>query len=147
MATVGLRYLYLAGNNFPIIASQFAMHFCMTAVQNIFCVAVFFHRSVNIYPSAEIANQIWGGKLFPAWWSFEEFVIVSYFHVGFSLSVLIQGMPFPKRSPSSTSTSMRWGKLPWQYWMTPPRSKALLGLSHYKRYSSITYIMNNLPFF
>ena len=49
------------------------MHFCMTAIQNIFCVAVFFHRSVqnvqnfiwNIYPSAEIANQIWGGKLFP----------------------------------------------------------------------------------
>ena len=42
----------------------------MTAIQNIFCVAVFFHRSVqnflwNIYPSAEIANQIWGGKLFP----------------------------------------------------------------------------------
>ena len=45
--------------------------FDMTAIQNIFCVAVFFHRSVqnfiwNIYPSADIANQIWGGKLFPA---------------------------------------------------------------------------------
>ena len=44
--------------------------FYMTAIQNIFCVAVFFHRSVenfiwNIYPSAEIANQNWGGKLFP----------------------------------------------------------------------------------
>ena len=43
--------------------------FYMTAIQNIFCVAVFFYRSVqnfiwNIYPSAEIANQIWRGKLF-----------------------------------------------------------------------------------
>ena len=37
----------LAGNNFPGIASQFAMHFCMTAIQNIFCEAVFFHRSVQ----------------------------------------------------------------------------------------------------
>ena len=42
----------------------------MTAIQNIFCVAVYFHRTVqnliwNIYPSAEIANQIWGRKLFP----------------------------------------------------------------------------------
>ena len=41
----------------------------MTAI-HIFCVAVFFHISVqnfiwNIYPSVEIANQILGGKLFP----------------------------------------------------------------------------------
>ena len=61
-------YFYFYREQFPGIASQFAMHFCMTAIQNIFCVAVFFHRSVqnfiwNIYPSAEIANQIWGGKL------------------------------------------------------------------------------------
>ena len=44
--------------------------FYMTAIQNIYCVAVFSHRSVhkfiwNIYPWAEIANQIWRGKLFP----------------------------------------------------------------------------------
>ena len=39
--------LYLSGNNFPGIASQFAMHFCKTAIQNIFCVAVFFHRNVQ----------------------------------------------------------------------------------------------------
>ena len=67
---IGSWMYHNSGNNFPGIASQFAMHFCMTAIQNIFCVAVFFHRSVqnfiwNIYPSAEIANQIWGGKLFP----------------------------------------------------------------------------------
>ena len=46
--------------------------FYMTAIQNVFCLAVFFHRSVqnfiwNIHPSAEIANQIWGGKLFPVY--------------------------------------------------------------------------------
>ena len=34
-----------AGNNFPGIASQFAMHFFMTAIQDNFCVAVFLHRS------------------------------------------------------------------------------------------------------
>ena len=61
------------------IASQFAMHFFMTvtAIQNILCVAVSFHRSVqnfiwNIYPSAEIANQIWRRKIIPCrygyWW-------------------------------------------------------------------------------
>ena len=30
-----------AGNNFPGIVSQFAMHFWMTATQNIFCVEFF----------------------------------------------------------------------------------------------------------
>ena len=55
----------------------------MTAIQNIFCVAVFFHRSVqnsiwNIHPSAEIAIQIWGGKWFPAY-----FVTVHAFHAFF----------------------------------------------------------------
>ena len=43
-----------------LVSSQFAMHFVMTAIQNISGVAVFFHISVqnliwNIYPSAEIA--------------------------------------------------------------------------------------------
>ena len=60
-----------AGNNFPGIASQFAiMHFYMTAIQDIFCGAVFLHRSVpnlvwNICLLTEFANQIWCGKLFP----------------------------------------------------------------------------------
>ena len=45
--------------------------FYMTAIQDIFCVAVFLHRSVqnlvwNICLLTEIANQIWRGKLFPA---------------------------------------------------------------------------------
>ena len=58
------------GNNFPGIALQFAMHFLYACYTNIFCVSVSFHRCVqnfirNINPSAEIANQIWGGKLFP----------------------------------------------------------------------------------
>ena len=48
--------------------------FDMTAIPNIFCVAVSFHRSVqnfiwNIYPSAEIANQIWGGNFSLTWLS------------------------------------------------------------------------------
>ena len=38
--------LHVSGNNFPGIASQFAVHFYTTDIQNIFCVAVFFHRSV-----------------------------------------------------------------------------------------------------
>ena len=51
------------GNNFPGIASQFAMHFYMTAIEDIFCVAVFLHRSVqnlvwNICLLTEFANQI-----------------------------------------------------------------------------------------
>ena len=58
------------GNNFPGISSQFAMHFYMTAIQDIFCVAVFLHRSVqnvvwNVCLLTEIANQIWREKLFP----------------------------------------------------------------------------------
>ena len=54
----------ITGNHIFGIASQFAMHFCMTAIQNIFCVAVFFHRSqctefhLKYNPSAEFANQI-----------------------------------------------------------------------------------------
>ena len=40
---------HIPGNNFPGIASQLLCSFytCMTAIQNIFCVAVFFHRSVQ----------------------------------------------------------------------------------------------------
>ena len=58
------------GNNFPGIASQFAMHFLYDCYTKKIWEAVFFQRSVqnfiwNINPSAEIANQIWGGKLFP----------------------------------------------------------------------------------
>ena len=61
----------IAGNNFPGIASQFAMHFDMTAIQDMFCVAGFLHRSVqnlvwNICLWTESANQIRRGKLFPA---------------------------------------------------------------------------------
>ena len=71
------RYLFhaLQGIIFLVSHRNLLCIFYMTAIQNIFCVAVFFHRSVqnfiwNIYPSAEIANQIWGGKLFPALFSF-----------------------------------------------------------------------------
>ena len=44
--------------------------FYMTAIQDMFCVAVFLHRSVqnlvwNICLLTESANQIWRGKLFP----------------------------------------------------------------------------------
>ena len=61
---------HASGNNFPGIASQFAMHFYMTAIQDIFCVAGFLHRSVqnlvwNICLLTESANQIRRGKLFP----------------------------------------------------------------------------------
>ena len=43
----------------------------MIAIQDVFCVAVFLHRSVqnlvwNICLLTEFANQIWRGKLFPA---------------------------------------------------------------------------------
>ena len=64
--------MHWAGNNLPGIASQFAMHFYMTAIQHIFCdKAVFLHRNVqnlvwNICLLTEVANQIWRGKLFPA---------------------------------------------------------------------------------
>ena len=66
-----LGQLHYAGNNLPGIASQFAIHFYMTAIQDIFCVAVFLHRSVqnlvwNICLLTEFASQIWRGKLFPA---------------------------------------------------------------------------------
>ena len=64
------RYSYPQGIIFLVSHSNLRCIFDMTAIQNIFCVAVLFHRSVqnfiwNVYPSAEIANQIWGGKLFP----------------------------------------------------------------------------------
>ena len=61
---ISLHGSYGAGNNLPGIASQFAMHFYMTAIQDIFCVAVFLHRSVqnqivwNICLLTEFANQI-----------------------------------------------------------------------------------------
>ena len=63
-------YLRVQGIIFLVSHRNLLCIFYMTAIQNIFYVAVFFHRSVqnfnwNIYPSAEIANQIWGGKLFP----------------------------------------------------------------------------------
>ena len=41
----GILILY-SGNNLTDIALQFAMHFYMTAVQDIFCVAVCLHRRV-----------------------------------------------------------------------------------------------------
>ena len=49
--------------------------FFMTAIQDIFCIAVFLHRSVqnlawNICLLTEFANQIWRGKLFPATFAF-----------------------------------------------------------------------------
>ena len=38
------------GNNLPDIAAQFAMHFYTTVIRvpDIFCVVVFFHRSVGL---------------------------------------------------------------------------------------------------
>ena len=65
------------GNNVPGIASQFAMHFYMTSIQGIFCVAVFLQGFTfrsgqnfvwNICLLTEFTNQIWRGKLFPGPW-------------------------------------------------------------------------------
>ena len=101
-------------NNFPGITSQFAMHFCMTAIQNIFCVAVFFHTSVqnfiwNIYPSAEIANQIWGGKLFPAGKlnskSMQYTIFVMYSNSWLFLVLMPSDEPFCSHYVSSNSVS------------------------------------------
>ena len=65
-----LKCVFVQGIIFLVSHRNLLCIFNTIAIQNIFCVAVFFHRSVhnfiwNIYPSAEIANQIWGGKLFP----------------------------------------------------------------------------------
>ena len=70
-------WLLFQGIIFLVLHRNLLCMFDMTAIQNIFCVADFLHRSVqnfiwNIYPSAEIANQIWGGKLFP---------VFTYMHV------------------------------------------------------------------
>ena len=55
------------------IAICYAFFFYMTAIQDIFCIAVFLHRSVqnlawNICLLTEFANQIWRRKLFPVLW-------------------------------------------------------------------------------
>ena len=73
---------YIPGNNFPGIASQFAMHFLLNCYTKYLLVAVFFHRSVqnfiwSIYSSAEIANQIWGGKLFPVYMYIVIMILIS----------------------------------------------------------------------
>ena len=76
------------GINFLVSHRNLLCIFDMTAIQNIFCVAVFFHRSVqnfiwNIYPSAEIANHIWGGKLFPEnAWILVNGILDLHVHVG-----------------------------------------------------------------
>ena len=87
--------------------------FYMTSIQDIFCVAVFLHRSVqnlvwNICLLTESANQIWRGELVPDWHTLWKDIKVKITNVHISISMWYQTENCSSLQPAKDFTVWIW---------------------------------------